>query len=74
MAARPIVKLTEPEFEGSYVVTERRDDGSLVLQPEREKLSDVIRETDGQVFSEEEFFAHLDRIAAAEDDLPPDDA
>jgi hypothetical protein len=33
-AARPIVKLTEPDYAGSYVVVERRQDGSLVLEPE----------------------------------------
>jgi len=33
----------------------------------------VIAETDGQVFRDEEFIAHLERVAAAEDDLPPDE-
>ncbi|MDQ3647583.1 MAG: hypothetical protein M3433_03175 [Actinomycetota bacterium] len=66
------VTLTEPEFEGSYRVLERRADGTLVLQPEREKLSRIVAETDGQVFRDEEFIAHLERLEAAEDDLPPD--
>jgi hypothetical protein len=34
----------------------------------------VLRETDGAVFKDEEFIAHLERVGAAEDDLPPDDA
>src|SRR3982751_4437534 len=33
------VTLTEPAFKGSYRVLERRQDGTLVLQPEHEKLS-----------------------------------
>jgi len=65
------VTLTDPEFEGSYRVLERRPDGTLVLQPEREKLSQVVAETDDQVFRDEEFIAHLERLEAAEDDLPP---
>jgi hypothetical protein len=28
------VTLTEPEIAGSYIVTEQRDDGTLVLRPE----------------------------------------
>ena len=66
------VTLTEPGIAGSYVVAERRADGALVLMPERERLSDVIAETEGQVFEDEEFIAHLDRVARAEDDLPVD--
>jgi hypothetical protein len=66
------VTLTEPEFKGSYRVLERRDDGTLVLQPEREKLSQVAAETDGEVFRDEEFIAHLERLEAAEDDLSPE--
>ena len=72
MVTRPIVTLREPAYEGSYVVTEQRADGSLVLEPTREHLSDVIRETDGRVFSEDEFVAHLERVAATVDDLPAD--
>ena len=67
------VTLTEPGIAGSYVVAERRADGALVLMPERERLSDVIAETEGQVFEDEEFIAHLERVARAEDDLPNDD-
>lgn len=66
------VMLTDAEFKGSYRVLERRDDGTLVLQPHREKLSQVVAETDGQVFRDEEFIAHLERLEAAEDDLPAD--
>ena len=66
------VTLREPEFQGSYEVVEQRADGSLVLRPEREKLSQVAAETDGQVFRDEEFVAHLERVERAEDDLPPE--
>lgn len=65
--------LTEPELSGSYEVIEHRDDGTLVLRPEREMLSRVVAETDGQVFRDEEFIAHLGRLEAAEDDLPGDE-
>jgi virulence-associated protein VagC len=66
------VTLTEAEFKGSYRVVERREDGTLVLQPQPEKLSQVVAETDGQVFRDEEFIAHLERVEAAEDDIPAD--
>ena len=66
------IRLSEPGVAGSYELIERRADGSLLLRPEHEKLSDVIRETEGQVFRDEEFAAHLERVAGAEDDLPPD--
>lgn len=66
------VTLTEPDFEGSYWVLERREDGTLVLQPQRERLSQVAAETDGEVFRDEEFLAHLARVEAAQDDLPAD--
>jgi hypothetical protein len=64
------VRLTESELAGRYEVVERRADGSLVLRPEQERLSEVLRETDGAVFKDEEFIAHLERVAATEDDLP----
>jgi hypothetical protein len=51
---------------------ERREDGSLLLRPEPERLSDVIRETDGVVYKDEEFIGHLQRLAATDDDLPHD--
>src|SRR5947209_18298920 len=35
-----------PGVAGSYELVERRADGSLLLRPEHEKLSDVLRETD----------------------------
>ncbi len=66
------IMLSEPGVAGSYELVERRADGSLVLRPEHERLSDVVRETEGQVFRDEEFVAHLERVAAAEDDLPGD--
>ena len=67
------VTVTGPDLTGSYAVVEQRDDGTLVLEPEREKLSEVIAETDGKVFVDDEFEAHLRRVAATDDDLPPDE-
>jgi hypothetical protein len=65
------VTITEPGLAGSYELIERREDGSLLLRRERELLSDVLRETERAVFRDEEFIAHLKRVGAAEDDLPP---
>jgi hypothetical protein len=71
MVAGPTrITITEPGIAGSYELVERREDGSLLLRPEQERLSDVIRETEGVAFKDEEFIAHLQRVAAAEDDLP----
>jgi hypothetical protein len=64
------ITLHEPGVAGSYELVERRADGSLVLRPERERLSDVVRGTEGAVFRDEEFIAHLERVAATQDDLP----
>lgn len=64
------ITLSEPGVAGSYELVEQRADGSLVLRPERERLSDVVRETEGAVFRDDEFIAHLERVAATEDDLP----
>lgn len=73
MASSPKrITLSEPDVAGSYELVERRADGSLLLRPERERLSDVLRETEGQVFHDDEFVAHLHRVAASEDDLPAD--
>lgn len=72
-AARKHVRLSDPELAGLYEVVERRPDGSLVLRPERELLSDVLHETEGAVFKDEEFISHLERVAATADDLPADD-
>ena len=71
--ARKHIRLADPELAGLYEVVERRPDGSLVLRPERERLSDVLEETEGAVFADEEFISHLERVAATEDDLPHDD-
>lgn len=68
------IRLSEPGVAGSYELVERRADGSLVLRPERERLSDVLRATEDTVFRDEEFIAHLERVAASEDDLPADGA
>ncbi|MGI8559464.1 MAG: hypothetical protein ACR2ND_14370 [Solirubrobacteraceae bacterium] len=64
------VRISEPGLVGSYDVVERRPDGSLLLRPERECLSDVLNDTEGAVFRDEKFIAHLERVAATEDDLP----
>jgi hypothetical protein len=53
-------------------LVERRRDGSLVLRPQHERLSDVLRETEGQIFRDEEFAAHLQRVAETDEDLPSD--
>jgi hypothetical protein len=66
------ITITEPGIAGSYELVERREDGSLLLRPQRERLSDVIRESEGVVFKDEEFITHLQRVRAAEDDLPDD--
>ena len=70
MASTPKrITLSEPGIAGSYELAERHGDGSLLLRPRHERLSDVLRETEGQVFRDEEFAAHLERVAASEDDL-----
>jgi hypothetical protein len=66
------VRLSDPELPGLYEIVEQRSDGSLVLRPEQEHLSDILDETEGAAFRDEEFIAHLERVAAAEDDLPAD--
>ena len=65
------VTLNEPGVAGGYIVTERRADGALMLEPERERLSAIIAETEGKVFRDEEFVEQLERVSRAEDDLPP---
>lgn len=73
MATAPMrIELREPGVAGSYELVERRGDGSLLLRPEHERLSKILRETKGQVFRDEEFAAHLERVAASEDELPVD--
>ena len=56
---RTRITITEPGIAGSYELVERREDGSLLLRPERERLSDVIRDSEGVVFKDEEFIVHL---------------
>jgi hypothetical protein len=75
MASAPMkITLRESGVAGSYELVGRRGDGSLLLRPEYERLSDVLRETEGEVFRDDEFAAHLERVAASEDDLPVDPA
>lgn len=66
--AKAIVKLTEPDYAGSYVVVERRRDGSLVLEPE--SVDAVVEEFADRVLTEaeqENMFRRLD-VAADRDD------
>lgn len=42
-----------------------------MLEPARERLSQVGSETNVQVFRDEEIIARLERLEAAEDGLPP---
>ncbi|OAI39320.1 hypothetical protein AYO39_00555 [Actinobacteria bacterium SCGC AG-212-D09] len=63
------VTLSERGIAGRSVVSEKRQDGALVLKPDHEKLSDIADETDGKVFRDEEFVEHLARVSEAEDDL-----
>lgn len=62
---RAIVKLTEPDYAGSYVVVERRQDGSLVLEPE--SVDTVIEEFADRVLSEAEHDDMFRRLDAAAD-------
>jgi len=48
------ITLSEPGIAGSYELVERRADGTLLLRPERELLSQVIGDSDGRVFRDEE--------------------
>ncbi|MGI8731265.1 MAG: hypothetical protein ACR2LK_15025 [Solirubrobacteraceae bacterium] len=64
-AARVIVKLTEPEVAGSYVVVERRRDGSLILEPE--SVDAVIEEFADRVLTEAEHDDMFRRLDAAAD-------
>jgi hypothetical protein len=69
-ASRAIVKLTEPEFAGSYVVIEKRADGSLVLEPET--VHEVVAELADRPLSEDqqdEMFRRLD-VAAERGSTP----
>ena len=72
MAPPRRITVHDGEFDGAYELVERRPDGSLVLRPSRERLSDVLRETEDAVFVDAEFAAHLERVAASDDDLPSD--
>lgn len=63
--ARVIVKLNEPGFAGSYLVVERREDGSLVLEPE--SVDAVVEEFADRVLSEAEQDDMFGRLDAAAD-------
>lgn len=65
------MELSEPEFAGSYVVLERRQDGTLVLAPE--SLDSVVADFADRVLSEdehEELFRRLDTAADRQDAHP----
>ncbi len=53
---------------GRYKVTERRDDGSLVLAPE--SVDEVIAEAAERPLSGDEFLDALDRLDAAASQQP----
>lgn len=74
MASPRRITVHDPDFAGDYDLVERRSDGSLVLRPVRERLSEVLWDTEGAVFVDDEFASHLERVAATEDDLPVDPA
>ena len=57
------VTLTEPEIAGSYVVAERREDGTLILRPETSE--EVIEQFADRVLEEDEFLESFDRLDAA---------
>lgn len=61
------MKLTEPDYAGSYVVVERRQDGSLVLEPE--SVDALVEEFADRVLTEaeqDEMFRRLDAAAAGD--------
>jgi hypothetical protein len=63
---RALVTITEPEFAGSYVVTEQRSDGTLVLAPET--VDEVVAKFADRVLTEaeqEQAFARLSAASAA---------
>ncbi len=57
------VTLTDEPIAGSYVVAEQRDDGTLVLRPERS--DEVIEQFADRVLTEEEMLEAFDRLHAA---------
>jgi hypothetical protein len=66
------VHVSDPELGGFYEVAERRADGSLLLRPGRARLSAVLQEPEGAVFHDEEFIAHVQQVATADEDLSSD--
>jgi regulator of RNase E activity RraA len=62
--ARPLkVTLTEPDLAGSYVVADRRPDGTIVLRPEHS--DEVIDQFADRPLSESEMLDSLERLHAA---------
>ena len=59
------VTLREPGVEGSYVVSERREDGTLVLRPET--IDDVVRQFADRPLTEGEQEEAFKRAAHADD-------
>ena len=60
-----MVRITEPDYADSYVVTEQRPDGSLVLAPE--SVEHVVNELADRPLSEAEQDEMFDRLDAAAD-------
>jgi hypothetical protein len=64
VAEPAVVRLNEPEFKRSYVVVERRPDGSLVLVPESvDAVVDAFADRVLDEAEQDEMFARLDAAA-----------
>lgn len=62
--ARIVVTLTEPDYAGSYIVVERRQDGSLVLEPESvDAVIDHFADRTLTAAEQDEMFRRLDAAA-----------
>lgn len=57
------VTLTDPALAGEYVVSEQREDGTLVLRPE--SSDEVIERFADRPLSGEEMLSSLERLSAA---------
>lgn len=56
--------LTEPDYAGSYIVVERRQDGSLVLEPESvDAVIDHFADRTLTAAEQDEMFRRLDAAA-----------
>ena len=57
------VTLTEPAIAGSYIIAEQREDGTLVLLPERS--DEVVQQFADRALSEDGVLEAFDRLHAA---------